>query len=69
VEAMSETIRPEAPESLREIVLQTCLAAFGEIDHKFKPEEACDRHVAKLKEADRLVAAYACTTALSLAYE
>jgi hypothetical protein len=69
VEAISETMLPEAPERLREIVLRTCLGAFGEIDHKLKPEEARDRHVAKLKEADRLVAAYACTTAMSIAYE
>ena len=69
VEAMSETMLPEASESLRRIVLRTCLAAFGETDHKSKPAEACDQHVAKLKEADRFVAAYACTTAMWLAYE
>ena len=69
VEAMSETMLPDAPESLREIVLQTCIDAFGVLDHKLKSAEACDQHVVKLKEADRFVAAYTCTTAMSLAYE
>ena len=69
MEAMSETMLPEAPKSLREIVLRTCVAAFGEIDHKLTPAEACDQQVVKLKEVDRFVAAYVCTTAMSIAYE
>ena len=69
VEAMSESMLPDAAESLREIVLRTCLDAFGLVDHKLKPAEACDQHVVKLKEIDRFVAAYTCTTAMWLAYE
>jgi hypothetical protein len=68
-DAMSETMLPDAPEGLREIVLRTCLGAFAALDRKLTPAEACDQQVANLSEADRLVAAYACTTAMWIAFE
>ncbi|MDX0574698.1 hypothetical protein GOD68_31600 [Sinorhizobium medicae] len=65
-EAISETLRDEAPKAFRAKVLKACKAAFADQTRR-SPAERCDWQVNKLPKDHRFAASYTCAWAMELA--
>lgn len=68
-EAANEVLKADAPKELRSKVMRACLAAFQDPAHRRNAEKACDRQAAKVKTDEQFPVAYACTTAMSIAFD